>query len=222
MATLIHKDPLNALIEMNLVQQEDRGYLGLSQVGHECARSVYYAHKGAPRDPTPPRVVRIWEQGDFQELQIIRDLRAIGMAVTDEQEEIILLGGIVKGHIDGRVLGVPSYEDIQHLLELKSMAEIYFKKFVKEGIKKAHEPYWVQAQLYAHYLGLERILFAAVNKNTEARHFENIPAEPDKVQPYIDRMHEIIAATEAPEKIGGPSYWLCKFFCNYTSYCHGS
>lgn len=220
MAKIFYKDLINARIEAAPIPQESRGYLGLSQVGHECARSVYYALHNAPRKPVHPRTIRIWAQGDWQEGQIIADLERIGCKVWGQQEEISLLGGMVQGHIDGRIIGVPGAKKTEHLLELKSMADTYFKKYAKEGIKKSHEPYWVQAQLYAKYLGLDWILFAVVNKNTEERRFERIPAEPEKVEVYVDRMHEIIAVEEPPDKVGGPDWWLCKFFCSYTEHCH--
>jgi hypothetical protein len=221
MAKIEFKDPINAAIEHVAIPQEGRGYLGLSQIGHDCARYLWYTYFGAPRDPVYPRTLRIWERGDWEEARIITDLKNIGCEVYDEQREISLLGGKLRGHIDGIVKGIPGAPETEHLLEIKTMADSYWKQYQKKGIKVVNLQYWIQAQLYATYLKLKRILFVAVNKNTEERCFERIHTEPHISDKYYNRVLEVIEAKEAPDRIGGSDWYQCKM-CSFRGVCHNA
>jgi len=221
MAKIIYKDLINAHIEALNTSSDHRGYLGISQLGHECDRYLYYVLHDAYRNPIPPRVARLWERGDWEEHRIVRDLKKIGCTVTDQQKEISIFGGVIKGHIDGIASGVPGAEKTKHLLEIKTMADAYWKVYCKKGIKKSNPAYWVQGQLYAGYLDLTRILFVAVNKNTEERHFERIVFEPTVVSNYEARALSVIGATDPPNRIGGVDWWTCKI-CSMNGICHGN
>jgi hypothetical protein len=219
MAKITFKDPINAAIEHKPIPQEGRGYIGLSQVGHDCDRYLYYVHRNAARDPVYPRTIRIWERGDWEEARIIEDLENIGCNVRDEQKEISLLGGTIRGHIDGIVNNVPSATETDHLLEIKTMNDASWKQFQKKGIKEVNFQYWIQAQVYAHYLKLKRILFVAVNKNTEERCFERIHVKAGIADKYYDRVCSIIALETPPKRIGGPDWYQCKM-CSFKNTCH--
>lgn len=206
---------INAKIEATPTTSEWRGYLGLSQVGHACDRYLYYVLHNAHDSTVYPRTLRIWERGDWEEGRIIKDLESIGITVTDEQKEIYLYNGRIRGHIDG----IATIDRVPHLLEIKTMAETYWKQCVKNGVFNSHNSYWVQAQLYANFLSLEKILFVTTNKNNEERYFEFLDA--DSIVKYTSelRIKSILTASEPPKRIGGPSWHVCKW-CSMKSICH--
>jgi hypothetical protein len=210
----ITRDWINNAIEAQVQPAQSRGYLGISQLGNDCDRYKYNVlHNTKSNDVFTPRTLRIFERGHWEEARVIRDLESIGIAVTDTQLEIIVLGGIIKGHIDGiaHVKGEP------HLLEIKTMADAFWKQYYKQGIEKSNPAYFLQAQYYANELKLAKILFCAVNKNDEMRKFELLDTRP---MSCMDKAIDIVAMTEAPEKIGGPDYFKCKM-CSFRSACHG-
>lgn len=217
------KDKINAAIEAVVPDDDEhRGYLGMSQLGHECDRKIWYIHKKAPRDGVFPRTKRIWEHGHWEEQRVIDDLRRIGCKVYDEQKEIVALDGMVRGHIDGIVEFPPSLgvSEKPHLLEVKTFADTYYKNYAKKGVKSSNFEYFVQAQMYAGHLKLPRILFAGVNKNTEERCFERIHTETKYADKFIIRAAEIIIKEEAPDRIGGVEWYQCKL-CSFKGVCHG-
>jgi hypothetical protein len=211
------KDPINFAIESQLIPQEGRGYLGVSQLGHQCPRYIWYAYKNAPKEAVTPRVARIWERGDWEEARLIRDLKSIGVLVLDQQREVTL--GYAQGHIDGLIEYIPKVSTKPHLFEAKTMAETYWKKCVKEGVEKSNLGYYVQSNIYAYLLKVPRILFVTVNKNNEERSFERLHTDTKVAKNYIIRGAEIIAQELPPNRIGGPEWYLCKM-CAYKGICH--
>ena len=226
MSKIVLKDPINHLIEGRPIYPEGRGYLGISQLGHECDRCLWYVVQNAPRDHVTPRTIRIWERGSWEEARIISDLETIGCTVTDTQSEVELSIPEAKckvlGHCDAVVHNLPTDPDYPHLLEIKTAADTSFSKFRSSGIKKANYQYWLQAQLYAVLMGIPKILFVVVNKNDESRYFETFKAEPAVLFPIQVRVAEIMLTEEAPEKIGNghSDFFTCRM-CSFRTVCHG-
>lgn len=209
----LKRDWINNKIEAQQVVSENRGYLGMSQLGHSCSRYLYYVHRQVGRDSFSPRTMRIFERGHWEEHRVIRDLESIGIQVVDTQLEILLLDGRVRGHIDG----IAIIEGKRYLLEIKTMNDAAWKKYYKLGIHTSNPAYWAQAQSYAAEVPVDGILFCAVNKNDECRKFEFVDLEPTN---YLDRAVEITTMTEPPSCIGGPDWWECKM-CSFNNTCHG-
>lgn len=213
------KDKINALIESRLTVQDSRGYLGVSQIGHECPRHIWYAAHNADREPVAPRTLRIWERGTWEEDRIIKDLKSIGCNVFSTQAEVSLLDGRLKGHCDGVVEGLPISSKL-HLLEIKTMNDASWKQYEKKGIYDVNMQYAVQCNVYAQALKLSRVLFVAVNKNTEERCFERWHTDHACANKYIIRTAEILTMFKPPDRIGGPDWYMCRF-CTYRGICHG-
>ena len=214
MAKITLRDTINATIEKKGEAKSHRGYLGLSQMGHPCDRYLYYVLHDAYRETIYPRTKRIWERGDWEEHRVINDLCSVGITVTHLQEEIKLKDGHVRGHVDGIIT---NFYPTPALLEIKTMANTYWTKVRKVGLKEANKAYWVQAQLYAHFLNLKYILYCCVNKDTEERFFFDLPVE--RITEYLSRIELIFLYKEPPMRIGGPDWYECKF-CGMQDLCH--
>lgn len=213
-----------------------RPYLGMSGVGEPCSRRLYYGfHWTSPRRKLTARTKRIFRIGNLFERMMIDELKDNGMEVyritpegervdltgdTEElQETLVGFGGHEIGHCDGRIKGVQEAPKTEHLLELKTMAEKYFKSVKEKGVSVSHPEYYAQCQKYMHKMKLTRAFFIAINKNTCELYIERI--EYDKgIATELDRKaQDIIMATEPPPKHYLKGHFKCNF-CEHNAVCH--
>lgn len=231
----INEKTLEHLIESVIIEQKPRPYLGMSSLGGPCARALWYGLHWVSVKPIPARVSRIFERGDWEEHRIVRDLKAAGVecfrrdaegnkieitgAINEEQEELIGFAGHAKGHPDGRCVGLPEAPVAEHLLEFKSANDKNFQKFVKLGVKSANPTYYGQTQRYMKKMKLKRTLFVVTNKNDESRYYERIILDDDYAASLEEKEQHIIMSDSPLDKIGGPTWWECKF-CDHKPVCH--
>jgi len=216
------------------VEWNRRDYLSMSGLANECDRVPWFSFRWAVKRFIPVRNVRIFERGDIEEERVVRDLKKCGLKVFkvidgeeiemtgkigELQEELVGFAGHAKGHPDGRVLGLPESPDVVHLLEIKTMADKYWKQFVKLGIEKSHPIYFGQMIKYMGHMKLKRGLIVATNKDTEERHYERINFSKDKFAELQDKERELIIETVPPVRMFERTWWKCKT-CSYNTICH--
>ena len=206
------------LIEDPPIKQVTRPYIGISGIGNECPRALWYGFRWVAMREFVPRVQRLLTRGHREEPIIIADLKAIGCVVSGRQKTIITGEGHIKGHTDGIIENVPDAPKTPHLLELKTANDSNFKKIVKQGVEKAKPEYYAQCQCYMDKLNLKRALFIVVNKNTDARYYERIHLNKKVAQFYFDRAMDIITTEIPPDKIGASTWFACKW-CDYYDVC---
>jgi hypothetical protein len=68
------------------------------------------------------------------------------------------------------------------LFEHKALKSSSWQEIVKEGVKRSKPIYWVQVQIYMAYLEVERTLFVALDKDTQALRYELVPFDPPAAQ----------------------------------------
>lgn len=205
------------------IVSELRPYCGMSGIGEKCFRKLQYLHYWAFRKTFSRRMERIFNTGHAAEEFIVADLKRIGVEcrnVLKDQLEIVGFAGHWKGHPDGFGIGIPEAPKTEHLLEFKTMAEKYFNKCVKEGVQKSNPKYYSQMQRYMEATDKTRALFVAYNKNTSEYYFERVKFDQDHASELKVKEQRILMAEELFEKIGGPSWFECKF-CNAYDVCHG-
>lgn len=195
------------VIEDKVVTGERRGYLGLSQIGKECPRALWYDFRFCSKQEFSARVARLFQRGHREEPIIIADLMKIGITVHSDQAEVICGYGHIKGHIDGIGENIPDAPKTPHLLEFKTMKEgvpetkkrkpTYFHLLKAVGLKKSNPIYYAQCQCYMRLMKLTRTLFIAVNKNTDERYYERIRLDIEEADLMIQRGMDIIL-TEIP------------------------
>ncbi|MDR3154509.1 MAG: hypothetical protein LBW85_09665 [Deltaproteobacteria bacterium] len=175
-----------------------RRHLGMSSVGHPCARKTWLGMNAPAGSGTgiDGKLARIFDMGLAVEARMLRDLR-LRWKVTDEQAECSDFGGWFRGHADGILRGATPEP---MLLEIKSANDAAFRKFRSAGISCRPE-YEAQVLLYMHYLGLPRALFAVENKNTQALHFQIVEADPGKAGLLREKALRLLRADTAPPKL---------------------
>ncbi len=210
--------------------QREREYLGLSAMGSDCDRSVWYAFRwAAPPESFDGRKLRLFDTGHREEIRLIRDLRAAGMTVQDHDPDtgaqwaFAAVGGHVRGHLDGKIVGVVEAPSTVHVLECKTHNLKSFKALMKDGVRKSKPGHWRQMLGYMHLSGLTRAFYIAQCKDDDQIHVERVEYDVDEAARLFDRMERIVHAAEPPPKLYEDPKAKMAFACGYCparTVCH--
>jgi hypothetical protein len=196
-----------------------REYLGMSEIGDECARKLWYTFHHCAKEDFPGRLYRLFETGDLEEIRLVKDLRDIGCDVNSvnehgEQFGFSLLGGHFSGHMDGCALGIPEAPKTWHVLEFKTHNNKSFEKLKKSGVRFAKPKHYCQMQCYMGCSGMKRALYLAVNKDTDEIYSERVEFDKEVFDLAVASAREIIFNTTPPAPIASrPDDWRCTYCC---------
>jgi hypothetical protein len=214
--------PKTTLSEIERVGQSPiklRPYLGMSQIGHSCERYLWYSFHWAYGGIVSARMNRLYSRGDREEPAIYKILEDIGLIVWGTQTEFIEVYGHCKGHCDGVARGVIEAPKTNHVLEIKTMADKYFKDIQKNGLKLSKPVYYSQMQIYMKCLNLNRGLFIAVNKNDDDLYIERVYYDKEHAQMLLKKATDIIISNKPPTKKFKPTWYECGY-CDARGICH--
>ena len=211
------------MIEDKVVDGEMRGYLGLSQIGNECSRALWYDFRFASKKRFSARIARLFARGHREEPIIIRDLEDIGINVHSDQAEVTCGYGHIKGHIDGIAGNVPDAPKTPHLLEFKTANDKKFKKLIElQNYCEWNSVYEAQVHCYMHLLKLNRALVVVVNKNDDSRYYERIERDSAVTTETIRKGEGIILSEypldRLPPTNGRGHHWKCSW-CDHKAIC---
>lgn len=199
------------------VYEREMGTLRASELGEECSRKLWYRSRQY-KEPIPePRILRLFDRGHKEEDRVLEWLNGIGCEIWDQQKQV-RYKDFFTGHIDGLVIGVPEVPSKTHLLEVKTYNDKNFKKLQKEGVPFQHK---VQMQIYMYLLGIDRVLYIAVNKNDDDLHIERIKLDKEFAEAQLIKAERIIFMEKEPERIGpgNESFFKCKW-CGMRDICY--
>lgn len=235
-------NPIEKALDHGCEEQLPRTYLGYSGLAHQCRRYQWLGFRWCFKKKVTKRLKRIFERGDLEEARVICDLKEIGCEVymidkegnkkeifgkrDDPQEQVVGLAEHVKGHLDGRVIGLPGAEKTEHLLEIKTMKDKKFRDLVKAGadqkaIKKVFPVYYGQMMSYMGKTGLKRALFITTNKDNEERRYIRVKFDEDEFKHLEGVAVDILTSPIPPKRIGDAIYFECKW-CDAHSVCHNA
>ena len=207
-----------------------RTYLGLSGLGHSCARKLWYDFRHCGQPEFSGRMLRLFETGHLAEFRFVDELRGIGCEVYDtdpntgEQFAVQAHGGHVRGHLDGCAKGLPEAPETFHVTEYKTHSSKSFAHLKKNGVKASKPMHYAQMVCYMHLTGMRRAFYLAVNKDTDELYSERLRYEDcqDDAQRLMDRAERIVKAAQPPERIGDSAdHFNCKW-CDHADRCHGT
>jgi hypothetical protein len=203
-----------------------REHLGASLIGKECPRYIWYVWRWAKRAKASARLLRLWDRGNREEERYVQWYRNAGIhvepldLVTMKQFRIEDYEGHFGGSLDARLFDPPEFPMQWVLGEFKTFAEKYFKELVKSGVQKSQPGYYVQMQVYMHYMNLQHALFNAINKNDDTLHIEIIEYDRASALHAIERAGRIIEMQVPPARINeSPGYYICRM-CDMYPICH--
>ena len=210
----------------NSVKELPRPYLGMSQIGDECWRKLWYYFRWCEYSEFDGRVGRIFQTGHNAEIKMIKDLESIGVEcwdTLDDQDAFVEVNGHFQGHGDGKARNIPGAPKTDHLLEFKTSSDKYFKALVKKGIIEEKYVHYCQMVIYMKKSDLNRGLYMVENKNDSNYYIERVKGNISLANELIRKAEAIITSEDVDdfEKIGSksPAFFKCRF-CNFSDICH--
>jgi hypothetical protein len=201
-----------------------RPHLGASTLGHVCDRWLWLSFRWAVQPSFPGRILRLFRRGREEEVNIINDLRAIGMDVRKvSSQHRVDFGSHVSGSLDAIIdSGVPEAPKAKHIAEFKTASKKAFDSLVKDGVEKSKPEHFIQMQVYMAGTKIDRALYLTVCKDDDRIHTERVKYDKDVALFAIERGKRIALADRMPEPISSdPSWYQCKF-CDAHDFCHES
>jgi len=215
-------DEIARLVDEALLKdvKEHRTYMGVSGIGVECSRQLWYSYF-RPKAVDSAKVIRIFGMGHALEPIIIGWLKKAGLTIFTEDSKGEQFGfeeGVIAGHIDGVVLGVPFALKIPHLLEIKTANKFRFQEFVKNGFC-SDEKYKAQVHVYMYKMKLTRCLAVVLNKDSQEIYYEIIELDEFYAISILNRAKEVAELEEMPgRKYPNKSFFKCQY-CNWKQEC---
>jgi hypothetical protein len=201
--------------------------LPISELGSDCDRAIWYAFRHASEpEPKTGKKLRRFETGNIEEQRLLDDLRCIeGVQVVDidpetgKQWKIYLLGGHVRGKLDGEAYGLPEAPKTWHVVECKAHNEKSFKEVLKKGLEAAKPSHHRQCLLYMYARGKDRCLYIFTNTNTDDIESIRLHYDHGAAEQLISRLERIIRSSRAPSRISeDPTKWPC-ILCRHKDVC---
>ena len=232
---------INDLIDSALIAERDkqprREYLGASMLGDPCSRRIQYEYVGAAKDPDKNfngQTLRIFDAGHQFEALSVKWVKQAGFDLRTQKADGGQFGfsvakGRIKGHIDGVIVGGPSWFVFPSLWEHKALKDKSWQDLAKRGLAISKPLYAAQVALYQGYmpdLAQNPALFTALNKDTQELYHELVPFDASLAQSTSDKAVNILQATDAgqqlPRMAANPDFYLC-LSCPYAKRCwHGA
>jgi hypothetical protein len=227
-------DPSLALADQEIVKAQEkrfRPYLGMSQIGDECSRQIWYSFRQAKRPDFDAPTLKRFADGHASETVAVNRLKAVeqfevhDVGEDGEQFGFKDLGGHFSGHMDGVILGLVQAPKTWHVLEIKSSAkwkdlDKATKKVGEKNALAAWNPtYYAQAVLYMDYAGLDRHYTVVVSPGARDATSCRTNVDPAHAGVLKAKAERIIFTDTAPDRIGGPDFYKCKW-CDFSDICH--
>ena len=216
--------------------QPRRTYLGMSALGDECSRRLWYNfHDPLPQDFDAATLKR-FADGHASEDVLVNRIRAVHgvslMAVdptTGRQWALEDFGGRLRGHMDGVVIGLLQAPKTWHVFEAKSANEKSFAKLTKlkaekgekDALRAWNPTYWAQAILYLGYSEMTRHWLVCCTPG--ARDWISVRTEfdPAEFASLKDKARRILDARAPLAKLSNDGSWFACKWCHYHARCHG-
>lgn len=238
-----HQDPTLAAMDAALEADNSnldipRPYLGASQIGHPCSRSLWLSFRWAmPRFIAAAGLRRIQDgfRGEQVLIDWLRKVPDIILWTADPENEanqisIVECAGHFRGHLDGVIQGLRQAPKTAHVWEAKVCNEAKVRKLEKlktergekAALKEWDETYHAQAQVYMRGTELSRHYLTVATPGCRDIVSCRTNYEPKAADSLVKKAEGVITADRPPFKISeNPSWYQCKF-CDYHSLCHGS
>jgi CRISPR-associated protein Cas4 len=204
---------LKELIDKFYIDQQEcriQDHFYISDAG-KCPRAVFFKFKSAPCVDLTPRMLRIFEKGEYIHRNVVNVLTTMGVLVASEIE-------IPHSHlISGRADALLSIDNQLYVLDIKSINNRGFK-----ALKKAKEDHVLQLQLYLHFFNIKKGMLLYVDKDQQELKEFIISYDKKKVKELLDgfkKLRDKIDKDSIPRRIDPKLKHAQCFFCSYKEIC---
>jgi len=195
-----------------LDQQKDKEQIRfyISDVG-KCHRSIFFKFKNAPAEKMEPRILRIYERGEYLHRNIFNILYRlkIGMAteVAIPAQEII----------SGRADAILCINNENYVLDIKSINSSIFK-----NLNEPKEENIYQLQLYLHYFNIKKGILLYIDKDQQDIKEFLIDYDEKLVHSLLREFENLKVKVDSniiPQRLADyPENWQCRY-CRYKEIC---
>lgn len=229
-------DSVNSVIEATQ-DRDPRNYLGMSSIGKSCERELWYQFRFALFPFFDAKSLKRFEDGHHgEDLQAkrLRMVPGITLMTVDEntgnQYGFEFIGGHLKGHMDGAILGLLQAPKTWHVWEHKQVDQKKFDKLnklkaehgEKNALEKWDEIYWAQAIMYMGATGMTRHYLTCSTPGGRETTSVRTNVNPAAFERLMAKAQRIVTAQEPPPRISDdPDWFQCKF-CDFREICHGT
>lgn len=216
--------------------QQQRSHLGISTIGKQCARALWYGLHHCTTVQHDGRKLRLFARGHAEEQTMINNLRTAGWRVmpvdprTNRQWSVQDPdNALFYGSLDAICVS-PADDEIDqiepstpYVFDFKTMNKSNFNAFVKHGLFSAHPHYWYQLQCYMGFsdqLGkpIKQAVLLAVCKDDDRLFSEVVLFDQNAFEFCRQKADMITNATQPPMKSEG---MYCKW-CDHADVCGGN
>lgn len=195
--------------------------LRCSGIGESCERKLWYGLRWAhPEEDFPPRVRRIFANGNDREERLVAWLNAAGITVRDQQARVVLADGALTGSIDGIAENVPEAPKTPHLLEIKTMNASRYDAWRRKGVQATNQKYYAQMQAYMSGLGLHRALFLVENQDTREIECQRVELDGRYALTIEAKAARIYHSETPPPRLSDDPNWFECRSCPAKGVCH--
>lgn len=177
----------------------------------KCGRSIFFKFKNAPRKKLDPRLLRLYERGEYLHRNIISILIRMGILVASEvnipNQEMI----------GGRADAIISLNNELHLVDIKSMNSMVFR-----NLSQPKEENVAQIQLYLHYFNIKKGILLYIDKDQQEIKEFVINYDKNLVQSLLKDFEQLKVKVDSnivPDRIQDyPQNWQCQY-CQFKDVC---
>lgn len=217
-------------------RSKPRPYLGMSGIGHPCARKLWYGFRWSAWPEFDATTLKRFEDGhrgeDMQaeRLRLVPEVELLTVdPETGQQYAAVDHGGHFRGHCDGFIRGLLQAPKTRHVWEHKQVGEkkqAELEKLKAEKCEKAalaawDETYHAQAVLYMAYFDAERHYLTCASPGGRRTVSVRTEADPALAELLRQKALTVIQAAEPPARLSEkPEFYICKW-CEFQEICHG-
>lgn len=209
----MRKNMLKELLDQFYLDREkdrEQHHFYITDAG-KCPRAVFFKFKNVPREKIEPRVLRMFDHGDYMQMQILSILLSLGIVRASEinipPQELI----------SGRADAILTLNNQLYVVDFKSMNSMVFK-----NLDQPKEDNLNQLQLYLHFFKIPKGILLYINKDTlELKEFlvEYNPAVAQRLLKDLAGLKIKIDSNIVPQRIPGwPEEWQCQY-CQFKEIC---
>lgn len=193
----------------NHFKERDRLHFYITDAG-KCPRQVYFKFKKYPRREPEPRILRIFDHGDYTHMRIMSTLFSLGIVRAVEIK--IPPQEIISGRADA-IIGI---DGKPYVVEIKSSSQFKFNK-----LNVPETDHLKQIQLYLHYFKVPQGVVIYEDKNTQELKEFLVNYDPKLVQEVLKEFQVLKEQLEKdaipliPEDV---ELWRCEY-CEYREEC---
>lgn len=225
---------LCAAMESEAAQESPRAYLGMSAIGEECDRKLWYGWRWMAEVNHDALTLARFADGHYSEDAVAARLRKVeGLELTTHLASGSQIGfsdmqGHFRGHMDGLITGLLQAPKTTHVWEHKCVNETKFKKLAalkaevgeKNALAKWDEIYYAQAVLYMHYAELDRHYLTCATAGSREVTSVRTESNSEYAKQLIAKAENILNASQPPARAyKDASFYKCKW-CPFSEQCH--